>query len=272
MKSLTFREAFARFQAACAGQWRPSTQTQYDQTNARVFSPTLGPRALNGIKGEDIQCLLGSLKVRSATRRLYAAYLSAFFNWAINNDLALKNPLRGLAFPLTDQNPVFPLTLDEAYRILTAAKKGSSIPQYPILAVGLYTGLRAANVIGLQQTHILWDRGLLSFGGGEMKGRQPFIAPFHPALEGYLKMVPFKVAPRTLRYICERVAQRASVPRFHFHLLRHTFASWMAQVAPEAVLTALLGHRTSRNNITSLYVHVTLEQMKEALLKLPMLL
>jgi len=272
IRSITFQEAWDRFISAHKGEWRANTKRNYESAFRKSFRDGLSDRALNSIKMEDAQTLLGGLTCGPVTRKLYATYLRRFFNWAIDNDLALKNPLARLKYKIVDQAPVFPLTTDEAYKVLQAAKKLTLPNVYKAVAIGLYTGLRSMNVIGMDRHHVLWDRKLLSFSGAEMKGRFPLTVPFHPALEDFLTDLPLGLDRRNLQYNCNLIATRSGVARFHFHLLRHTFASWTAAVAPEAVLVALLGHRSGRNTVTAQYIHVTDDQMRDALLKLPMLL
>src|SRR5207302_10156166 len=66
----------------------------------------------------------------------------------------------------------------------------------------------------------------------------------------------------------ENARERAGISDFHFHDLRHCFASWLAMGGThQKVMMQLLGHRDSK--MTDRYTHLSDEYRRQAVQNLP---
>lgn len=161
---------------------------------------------------------------------------------------------------------------------------------YVAVMIALRSGLRLGNIVGpkaLCWRNLRDDMTTIDLPGDVMKSGMRLLIPVHPELRhtllAWLKARPetpypdspvlFKAAhaqcsriSRSFRAALDRaglsVATTATGERvqFRFHDLRHTFATWVAAVAPEQIKRALLGH--SARDVSSRYTHLTVEQMR----------
>ena len=73
---------------------------------------------------------------------------------------------------------------------------------------------------------------------------------------------------RNMEYYFTKTLEECGLPHFHYHCLRHTFATRCAEAGMDPkTLSAILGH-SSVNTTFNLYVHVTMDMKRENLKKL----
>lgn len=167
------------------------------------------------------------------------------------------------------------------------------------LVLQLRQGLRISNALGLRWRNVRFDKQLLTFDGEAMKSKRSFAMPLHGDTLHLLNaelQYQGRIDPdarvladlpedgTTFRRLLGRLAARlagqfndparqAEIRRLHPHLLRHTFASHVAELVPQAVAAALLDHApTSVMGISGTYVHVSPQKTAEALSLLPSVL
>lgn len=250
-----------------AAEWRPVTTAHRRASYLYMFGPVLGRRKLRSIGPRDIQAVLARPGLAASSRRLKRAELAAFFNWAVAMQLVPSSPVAPVKIQARPGRRGIALTTAEAANLLRAAREVSA-PAHGLFLFALYTGLRRKNLLELTPDHI-W-RGIVQFPGYAMKNGYPLELPLHPILAKV--RLPFGYGRGWCEDTLGKVRSHAGLPSaFRLHDCRHTFASWLAQVAPMPVVAALLGHVRADNSMTALYCHVTLEQKREALLKLPRL-
>ena len=150
------------------------------------------------------------------------------------------------------------LSDDERERLLTACKESSNPDLYPAVLLALTTGGRQAETMGATWRQIDLSRATLQLEETK-NGSRRALHLAGPVLEllkerGKVRRIdtglvfPSKVNPTRpvdLRQPWEKALQAADIKDFHWHDLRHTFASMAAMNGaslPE--LAALLGHKT----------------------------
>lgn len=73
------------------------------------------------------------------------------------------------------------------------------------------------------------------------------------------------VENRSLEYYFSKILKDSGLPHFHFHCLRHTFATRCIEAGIDAkTVSALLGH-SSVNTTLNYYVHITMTMKKETM-------
>jgi integrase len=138
----------------------------------------------------------------------------------------LKEPVRRIRF----------LTRDEAQRLLAV------LPEHlgDMAAFSLATGLRAANVTGLQWSQVDLPRALAWVHPDQAKARRAIAVPLNAEALALVQKQIGKHATHVFSYRGKPITQvstkawyaaleRAGISDFRWHDLRHTWASWHVQ-------------------------------------------
>lgn len=116
---------------------------------------------LKDIKLWHLQQLINQKAASGLTRtlELLKCTLYQMFEAAINNDMLLKNPTRGLELPKKEHKEKRALTLDER----TAIEKADFTPkQRAFVYLGLYAGLRRGEILALTTKDINLERRVIT--------------------------------------------------------------------------------------------------------------
>lgn len=184
------------------------------------------------------------------------AYLKAALTWANTmhgkqvpalawKHLRLKEPEHRIRFA----------GADEFTNLLQAAHASVQ----PVIVAAVTTGLRKANLLSLDWHQI--DLGRSKITIPRSKGRKPLLVRITPPLAAVLGRTPPKerkgrVFDRTnFRRRWEAAVKAAGMVDFHFHDLRHTFASWARMNGADlADICEAMGHSTVA--VTMRYAHI----------------
>ena len=156
------------------------------------------------------------------------------------------------------------LEADEEARLLDACRASRNPWLAGIVTVALETGLRRGELLGLT-----WDRVDLSRAVIRLEltknGRRREV-PMRQAVYDVLASLPeprqgkvWKL--RDIRTAFENAVEVARLDDFHFHDLRHHFASWFMMNGGQLLaLKEILGHRSLR--MTERYAHLAPEHLR----------
>lgn len=133
-----------------------------------------------------------------------------------------------------------------------------------LVMIAAYSGMRwQAEIYPLTQADI--TGGL--FRLGDTKNGKPHVVPIHPKLRGYLKHIPFKSNTYALWKGFRRAADKAGLPGFRLHDLRHSFASTLLERgATLAEVGELLNH--SSPLATKRYAHLVVQAKRKLMRRL----
>lgn len=144
---------------------------------------------------------------------------------------------------------------EEFTQLLQGAHSGVQ----PLIVAAVTTGLRRANLLALDWHQV--DLGRATMTIPRTKGRKPLAVRISPPLAAVLgRTLPpdrkGKVFDTTnFRKRWEAAVKAASLVDFHFHDLRHTFASWARMNGADlADICEALGHSTVA--VTMRYAHI----------------
>ncbi|HET9773138.1 MAG TPA: tyrosine-type recombinase/integrase [Acidimicrobiia bacterium] len=269
-----------------AGHKRATTRARDEIVLRKHFLPTLGSRPIALITPLDIRRVVEAMaeSLAPATVRTNYAVLKAVLNAAVEADLIVKSPCRGIrlmAARKLERPEVRPQDLDR----LAAAMR----PEYrPVVYVAGVLGLRWSEIAGLRVRHLDFLRRTLTVTEtiAEVSGRlQPAttksaasrrtlsVPPFLMAMlaehlaasgrPGPDDLVftapaggPLRVANFRLRVWAPAV-EVAGLGDLTFHGLRHAAASFMVGAGEHPrVIQHRLGHSTARLSL-ELYAHVS---------------
>lgn len=216
------------------------------------------PRAFSE---QDVVAVMGAYPAQGGGRTMVLRAMRSFFGWASDGEMA-SNPARRISVPRSKLGPAPRLSREQLEAIWSAAEAIDPRAR-PTLVLLYFTGARVGSICGVAPEHIRFDRaGRPSIYFAVTKGDQPYEVPLEAPepIQAVADLVALKdwkpkmaVARRsTLVGVGEgrvwqwasEAGKRAGVHNYP-HLLRHTFASDLAQDPEVDVRTfvELMGHR-----------------------------
>lgn len=206
------------------------------------------PRMLGDITPRDIEAfkskrLRDGLKPSSMNGAL--RHLQSIYSHAIKlGYFSSPNPVKGVTRLKVEKTPPRYLAKDEIERLMQVAK-GHSREALIVFGLGMYAGLRRAEIANAKWEWFDFDAKLISVSGNEtfrLRDVEHRIIPFHDRLREYLSpyrqeggylLAPEKTESKNeYRYdfkkMFKTVVQKAGLEWATPHVLRHTFASQLA--------------------------------------------
>lgn len=168
---------------------------------------------------------------------------------------------------------------EEEILALFRAAKAQSLRDYTMIRMGIFTGLRNSEILGLTIEHIRPYGAVtrvLDLPARITKNKKPRSIPLRTELQEDLaaflewkkrtgeptedwsplfvsQKTQRKLSPRDFQRIVHGLAIVAIRRKVHPHMLRHTFATKAMRMAPEPVVQNLLGHTSIQS--TMRYTH-----------------
>ena len=249
------------------------------QRIARLWSQAFQGKTLRQILAGDIERYVAKRirEVAPATVNRELAFLKTFFNDAVTNHRAETNPVRSVKMFRENNQRVRFLGEDEESRLFAAMPRSD----WPLVLVALNTGLRQAEQFYLKWENVDVIRGVITIPrskNGQVR-HVPINAIVREALQaqrarGAGEWV-FASAVGTTPIDSHNFVRRVFVPalveagieNFHWHDLRHTFASRLVMSGVELrTVQELMGHKTI--TMTLRYSHLSAEHQQDAVRKL----
>lgn len=227
-------------------------KSQYDYWQERLGSYGL-THITPEIIAQERKLLLDSSR-SPATINRYTAVLGSTLTYAVKKLRWLtENPCRTLSRLKEDNARDRILNDDEIARLLIACKQSKSFLLYPIVLFALTTGARRGEILKLEWRHLDLDKGIAFLT--ETKNGRPRSVALSDALLAELKALPrtkpLVFASKTsfgsldIKKAWAQALLRAHITDYHFHDLRHQFATFAAsQGASNVELATAMGHRT----------------------------
>lgn len=194
----------------------------------------------------------------AATINRYTATLSSTLGYAVKKLRWLtENPCKHLVKIKEAPGRDRVLSDAEITRLLDACKQSKSPYLYPIVLFALTTGARRGEILNLEWRHLDLEKGI-AFLTETKNGRPRSVALAAPVLDVFKALYqqrnplkPLVFASKTafcridIKKAWMQAVQRAGLVDWHFHDLRHQFATLAAgQGASNVELASAMGHRT----------------------------
>lgn len=215
----------------------------------------------------------------------YFQLLRSFFSLAVEERLLTENPLRSWRFYVEDKS-ARALAPAELRLIINGLRKIQANPKGPVqailhdvVALGMVTGMRLSEVIGLKWSYIhdglavipisqtKWRRRVVSQGAKEkivvlMPLAQDILEAYRSRkVAGGFVFPMARRDPRVISKAISELREDLGVADFHYHLLRHTFATLLSGLADLASAKEMLGHQDIKT--TMRYSHPGTEKARE---------
>lgn len=262
---------------------RPATlrqyETQWDRFMLWMREHHPDRKAVEAVDHDTARAFIASVRAaRTAnTANKYLRFLSTV--WTVlrkDGRTDAANPWANIAAVKEVQQGRRELTLEELRHVCQSAQGDLR----PLVAIGLYTGLRLGDVSTLKWSEVDLERGIICRIPSKSQEPKPVLIPIHPTLAAMLaeldrdgKYVLPRIAAdykRHVSYVTDRVQalftacgvqttrpgeKGRAVVEVGFHSLRHSFVSLSrAAGAPLAVVEAIVGH--SNPAMTRHYSHI----------------
>jgi integrase len=212
-----------------------------------IFAEKFDGQPVATITTKEIDHWLRSLNVSAVTRNHYRRLLVLAFNFAVRQGYATANPAKEADKAKEHSGDVGILTITQAARLLESA-----MPEVlPYIAIGLFGGLRRAELERLDWSEIDFESGLVEVKAEKSKTAQRRFVTMQPNLREWL--LPLRkhkgdvTDADTFRQSFDQARLAAGIDEWPDNALRHSFASYHLAHFKNAASTALeLGHHDSR--------------------------
>jgi integrase len=220
--------------------------------------------------------------VRPATILKELGILRRMFNVARKQwKWKIPNPVSEIELPKVSNSRVRYLDHDEQERLFKSLDEVEEEWLKPFVTLAIETGLRLSNLCNLLWSEVNIFTKLITISAEKMKNRDNLGIPLTDVAYNTLRDLQkvqsishyvFHVNGERLYYVkvqraFKKALALAKIEDFHFHDLRHTFASKCVQAGVDIyAVQKLLGHKDGR--MTQRYAHLSSEYLREAISKL----
>jgi len=193
--------------------------------------------------------------------------------WAADEGFLPANPIARMRMPRARgrRRPV--LSVADEMKLLAACSEHVA----PLVMAAVDTGLRRGELFNQRWEDVDFDRGVISVSRSKTPEGEHRIVPMTARVTEMLKakrklegmVFTYEKEPiGSIKTAWKGALRRAGIPRMRFHDLRHSFNSRLADLGVIAdVRRALMGH-SSGGDVNSLYTHIELPTLREAIHRL----
>ena len=220
------------------------------------FASEFGAQQLNELSAERIDEWLKAQPWSMRTRLNYFNDLRNLLGFGVKKGYLATNPLARLEAPAVDEaDAPGILTPGEAAVLLTAAEEKGGLVT-PFFAIGLFAGLRTAELLKLDWSSIDLDEQTIAVAPHVSKTREHRYVSISDNLK--LWLLPHRrqkgaIKPAAWRYHAEAARKASGLKEWPKNALRHSFGSYHYAMHHNAAMTAaMLGHR---NDTRTLFEH-----------------
>lgn len=216
------------------------------------FNRSYGERRVHEIRSHDVDEWLDANAKSLSTRSIYLRYLNTLFAYALKRNYCSENPLNAVERPQVILRPPGIFSVEQAASLLRSAVDQPQLEMLPYIAIGLFAGLRPAEVTRLDWSQVRLDQGVILVNADASKTSQKRFVDISENLRAWLTpvakpagpLVPGQL-PRRLRQVWTKTQEYESgnIEQWHQDGLRHSFASYHLAHHKNAPLTSLqMGH------------------------------
>lgn len=210
-----------------------------------AFSEDFKKCRLSEITVEGIEAWLDEDDWSPRTRINYLTKISQLFNYALRHRWVDANIVERIERPTAEDKEPGVLSVEQAASLLQHANSHGLLPY---VAIGLFAGLRSAELLRLEWSAINLAEKAIVIGAQAAKKRSRRVVEIVPALEAWLAGCHQKegalVTKDAFRENLDNLRQAAGIVEWPHNGLRHSFASYHLAAYGDSLKTAtILGHK-----------------------------
>lgn len=214
----------------------------------RAFERDFPGRNVNEITRENVESWLD--RFNNLTTRLNRIRdLSILFEFCRRHGYCGSNPLKNIERPIVTAKRPEIFTVSESQALLTAAELHPELELVPVIAIGLFAGLRMSEIKQLNWSNIDFEHRVIDVDESIAKMRQQRNVDMSDVLVAWL--IPYAraegpIIPARFRNNMEELRKLAGITKWADNGLRHSFGSYHVAHFQNPNMTALqMGHSTT---------------------------
>jgi site-specific recombinase XerD len=247
--------------------WSEANKHSYSNDKNRMVRlvAEFGNRSAESITPGDFERFIGTQPWAVATRNRSRALIKMIYRLAEQDELIQTNPARKLR--MTKEQGRVRWLLDKEEVVLRKFIPQANVPEFDL---ALNTGMRKGEQYNLLWENVDLERGVLTIPRSK-NGETRFV-PLNSAALNSLRVLKNGGEGRVFsltspRYWFESAIGKSKTKNFHWHDLRHTFASRLVMKGVDLrTVQELLGHKSI--TMTCRYAHLSQSHLKEAVERL----
>ncbi|HBR17577.1 MAG TPA: hypothetical protein DD725_08240 [Deltaproteobacteria bacterium] len=193
----------------------------------------------------------------------------------------VPNPVSDIELPKVNNGRIRYLSPDEREKLFAVLDEMQAKWIKPFVVIALETGLRLSNLCNLMWSEVNMFSKIITINAEKMKNDDhigiPLTGMAYETLKELQKIRSLsdcvfhdngqKLYPFKVQRLFKKALTASEIEDFHFHDLRHTFASMLVQNGADLYgVQKLLGHKDSR--MTQRYAHMSMDALRGTISKL----
>ena len=294
---MTVRELVTEWLYVMSSRIKESTAANYTMKAEKHIIPTFGDIQCCLLKAKDIYAFIE----RKMKEGLSVRYLSdimvlfkSIFRYA-SREYRIRNVLDGIILPKKNKPEIAVLDKAQQFRLDSYLEKNPSVATVGI-SISMYMGLRIGEVCALQWKDIDLEKRTLTVSKTIQRVqcktglKHTKIIITEPKSESSKREIPIPdciisllrqfqdngdvyvvsgrkkpVEPRTMQYRFAKILHNADLPSFHYHSLRHLFATRCVELGFDVkTLSEILGHSSVEVTLNR-YIHSDMERKRSCM-------
>ena len=212
-----------------------------------TFAVDFPDRKLSDLTVEDLKDWLDEDGWSPRTRINFVTKISQLYNYAIKHGWADMNLAERIDRPSVEDKEPEILTIAQARSLLEQSRQFGLLPY---VALGLFAGLRSAELLRLNADAVKLDERVIVIGQAVAKKRSRRVVEMSDGLNAWLQLCPplvgSVVAVAAFRDNFEALKQAAGLENWLHNALRHSFGSYHLARHGDATKTAnQMGHKST---------------------------
>ncbi len=294
---MTVKELVTEWLYVISSRIKESTAANYTMKVKKHIIPVFGDIRCCLIKAKDIYAFLDKKLKEGLSVRYMSDIIVLFksiFRYA-GREYHIRNVLDGIILPKKNKPEIAVLDKAQQLRLESYMKEKQSVTMVGI-SISMYMGLRIGEVCAMQWKDIDLEKRILTVSktiqrvqcGAGLKRTKLIITepksksskreiPIPDCLLPLLKQFKANdnvyvvsgknkpVEPRTMQYRFSKILHNAELPSFHYHSLRHLFATRCVELGFDVkTLSEILGHSSVEVTLNR-YVHSDMERKRSCM-------
>ena len=211
------------------------------------FAVTFGSKSPGEVSSLDIESWLDRDEWTLQTKRNYYRTLNTLFGYACRKGLCPRNPMAGLSEPKPEEKAPEILTVAQCEKLLaTALETDGELGMLGYVVLGLYCGIRSAELKQLEWSNVDLEAGLVTVSPAIAKARSIRNTTIpENAFEWLMQCGNRKgpIVPSGFRKRFDQVRAAAGIEEWPVNAMRHSAGSYHYAMHEDAAKTAaFLGH------------------------------
>lgn len=279
-KNITFAEVYSLYfeDKYIRSKKKLSAASQASTAAAFKNCSSLHNKVFSDLRHSDLQKVIDTCSLKHSSLELIVSLLKGMYAFAIREDIVQRNHAEYIRINIADDDEHGVRMADDDIKKLW---DNTDIPFVKVILIYLYTGWRARELSEMPKASIDLDK-MVMVGGKKTKAGKNRIVPIHPRIQGFVRELYNSESEYILSYgkthmpyhklhnnFANALSAVSITEKYTLHDCRHTFGSWLDDIsAPDSIRNLLMGH-TGTGLDEKVYIHKTLEQLRDTIEKIP---